>query len=125
VHSKEERFAEFLRRLALLPRARNISEAREQLERTLNQVEDEMTGIAYDPTQWQSDGRMYPPQDDSLRLTRNPAVLCFRSKGHRTYIAQGGAIEIHEVFGKVVFSKSGSDGKTIADLLRLETGGKS
>jgi len=117
VHSKEDRFSEFLRRLALLPRARDASEARKQLERMLNAVEDEMTDIPNDPTQWQSDGRMYPPQDDSLRLTTNPAVMCFRSKGHRTYISQGGAIEIREIPNRVVFSKPGSDGKTIADLL--------
>lgn len=117
MHSKEERFNEFLRRLALLPRASSASDARKQLDCTLNEVEDEMTDIPYDPTQWQGDGRMYPPQDDSLRSTKNPAVMCFRSKGHRTYISQGGAIEIREVSNKLVFSKSGSDGKTIADLL--------
>jgi hypothetical protein len=117
VHSKEERFTEFLRRLALLPRAANASDARMQLDSTLNEVENEMTDIPYDPTQWQGDGRMYPPQDDSLQLTKNPAVMCFRSKGHRTYISRGGAIEIWEISNKLVFSKPGSDGKTIADLL--------
>ena len=113
---KAERLAEFLRRLRNLPTAGDAAEAREQIERTLNAVEDELTSIPFDPSQWQSDGRLYPPQDDNMIATDNAFVVCFRSVRHRTYIGVNGSIEIKEGTGSLVFSKSGADGRSISDL---------
>ena len=114
--SKAQRLDEFLRRLHNLPAARDAAEAQEQIERTLNAVEDELTSIPFDPSQWQSDGRLYPPQDDNMIATDNALVACYRSVRHRIYIGMNGAIEIRETTGSFVFSKSGADGKSIGDL---------
>ena len=65
--TRAERLAEFLRRLSAAPAASSFDEAYRQLGDILNAVEDEMTSIPFDPANWQNDGRMYPPQMDSLR----------------------------------------------------------
>jgi hypothetical protein len=111
---KAERLQEFFRRLAKLPAAKSAKSARGQLATTLNQVEDEMTSIPNDPVGFQSDGRMYPPQDDSARAVPNrPDVKRFRSRSHNTFIRKNGALEVQELDGKVIFSKRGADGKGV------------
>jgi hypothetical protein len=112
--TKAERFAEFLRRLGAAPAASDFDEAYRQLGDILNAVEDEMTSIPYDPASWQTDGRMYPPQMDSLRAVPGRGdVRRFRSKAHNTLIGDNGAIEIREVAGRVILTKPGADGRTI------------
>ena len=49
---KAERFAEFLKRLGVAPAAADSDEAHRQLGDILNAVEDEMTSIPFDPTNW-------------------------------------------------------------------------
>jgi hypothetical protein len=111
---KSERFAEFLRRLGFAPAAATFDEAHQQLVDILNAVEDELTSIPFDPSNWQTDGRMYPPQMDSLRVVPGRAdVKRFRSKSHNTLVSDNGAIEIQTVSGKAVFSKPGADGRGI------------
>ena len=106
-------------RLANAPPAAGRDEAFRQLCRVLNQVEDEMSGVAYDPTAWQSDGRLYPPQGDAARAVEGAArVVRFRSRGHNTFIGSNGAIEIAEAAEGVpprnrVFEKSGADGLSV------------
>lgn len=58
--TKQERLAEFLRRLMAAPAASSFDEAYRQLCDILNAVEDELTSIPFDPANWQTDGRMYP-----------------------------------------------------------------
>lgn len=112
--SKEDRFAEFLRRLAAAPSANTAEEALRLLGDTLNQVEEELTDIPYAPENWQTDGRMYPPQEDSAReVPGKDDLVRYRSKAHNTYVRQNGAIEIHDIDGAVVFSKSGANGKGV------------
>jgi hypothetical protein len=112
--TKTERFAEFLRRLAAAPAASSFDEAHRQLSDILNAVEDAMTSIPFDPANWQNDGRMYPPQLDSLRAVAGRSdVKRFRSRSHNTLIGINGAIEIRDLSGRTIFSKPGADGQTI------------
>jgi len=110
--TKAERFAEFLRRPHAAPAAASFDEAIQQVGDILNTVEDEMTLIPYDPANWQSDGRMYPPQLDNRRAVPGRSDLWrFRSKSHNTLIADNGAIEIRDLSGRPVFTKCGADGR--------------
>ncbi len=115
--TKAERFAELLRRLRHAPAAADFDEAYRQIGDILNAVEDEMTSIPYDPANWQDDGRMYPPQMDSVRpVPGRDDVKRFRSKAHNTWIGANGAngaIEILSLSGQVLLSKPGADGRTV------------
>jgi hypothetical protein len=113
--SRAERFAEFLRRLGDAPTASSSEEAYRQLCDVLNAVEDEMTSIPFDLANWQTDGRLYPPQVDKLSiLSGPPEVKKYRTRGHHILIGENGAIEIRtHSSGRTVFSKPGGDGKTV------------
>lgn len=114
--SKAVRFEEFLRRLGAAPHASNFDEAYRQLCDILNAVEDEMTDIPFDPENWQNDGRMYPPQFDNVRpVPDRRDVRQLRSRGHRTLIADNGAIAIKDLSGTIVLAKPGSDGQSVQE----------
>jgi hypothetical protein len=114
-----ERVAVFLKRLDASPRAKNLDEARTLLADTLNAVEDDFSGVAYDPDKHLTDGRLYPPQEDSRRQVpgRNDVVR-YRTRGHNVWIASNGAIRIEQI-GKVgqpsvcCLDKPGANGKTV------------
>lgn len=112
---KRVRFQEFVRRLSLLPAAASDDEARRQLDDTLNAVEDELSGVPFDPDHWRTDGRMYPAQDDSAAdVPGYPNVTSYRHRRHETFIAENGAFEIRSVdTGDVVIAKLGADGKGV------------
>ena len=116
--SKEERFEEFLRRLGDAPSAKTFDEAYSQLCSILNEVENEMTPILYNPENWQTDGRMYPPQLDNIRsVPGHPLIKRCRSRGHYTFIGENGCIEIQVISsGVTIFSKPGEDGRKMGDL---------
>ena len=81
---------------------------------TLNDVENEFSGVPYDPTNWASDGRLYPPQEDQRTNDPIVGVRAYRSRGHRTYISEDGAIRIVRVTGDVVdFHKPNSSGQEV------------
>lgn len=112
--TKAERLDEFFRRLAAAPTAADSDEAYRLLCDTLNAVEDELSGEPYDPAAWRTQGRMYPPQADSARRVPDfPAVTRYRSKGHNSFVGTGGAIEIRDTAGRVLFTKAGADGKGV------------
>ena len=84
------------------------------IARLLTEVEDEFTDIPRNPEAWMTDGRMYPPQEDSRRkVPENERVTRFRSRGHNTFIGRNGAIEIRTVEGDILFVKAGADGKNV------------
>ncbi len=114
---KSARLAEFFRRLGAALPAKSRDEALELLSVLLNEVEDELTTIPYQPEAWESDGRMYPPQEDSARRVDGyPRVVRYRNRGHNTFISENGAIEIQEIqSGQRLFGKPGSDGKGVWD----------
>ncbi len=115
--SKRDRLAEFFRRLTVLPRAKSFEDAWSQIYQTLNAVEDELTAIPFDPSNWQSDGRMYPPQADNIHsMPGRPGLKRVRTLGHNIFIAANGAMHFRMLGGSDVFSKPGADGKGIADL---------
>lgn len=112
--TRGERFEEFLRRLCNTPCASSFDEAYAQLCDILTAVEDEMTSIPCDPSKWQTDGRMYPPQMDSMKpVPGRPDMRRFRSKQHNTLIGDNGAIEIKTLSGDLVLFKPGADGRAM------------
>lgn len=113
--SRGERLKEFFRRLAAVPSASDHDGVMKQVVDILNQVEDEMTSIPYDPTYPRNDGRMYPPQPDSKKVVHGRKnVARYRSKGHSTLIGSNGAIQIIDhASGDVVFNKPGADGHSL------------
>lgn len=114
---RQERLKEFFRRLAEAPEARTFDEAMTQIANVLNDVEDEFTSIPYDPANWQTDGRLYPPQPDNIRsVPEHGAVKRLRSRSHNTFIGENGSIEIQETNGRTVFQKAGADGRTVWEL---------
>jgi hypothetical protein len=112
---KKLRFDEFIRRLRTQPPASSHGDARRQIDETLNQVEDELSGVPFDPAHWMTDGRMYPFQDDSAAdVEGHLNVTSYRSRGHETFVAESGAFEIRDLrTGEVVLHKLGSDGKGV------------
>ena len=97
--------------------ASSSDEALSILSATLNEVEDELTGILYNPESWQTDGRLYPPLRDSRHPVPGcPDVMRWRSKAHNTYIRDNGAVEIVTVQeGEIVFRAPGRDGRGVWD----------
>ncbi len=113
--SKAERFQKFLDALRDARCASSADEAVELLANTLNASEDQWSGIPFNPASWASDGRMYPPQADSVRAVEGrPDLRRYRSRAHNTFIAENGAIEIHGVArSSVIFQKAGCDGRGV------------
>jgi hypothetical protein len=114
-----QRVAEFLRRLGEARPAASHDEAFNLVRDTLNAVEDRFSGVAFDPDKHLTDGRLYPPQQDSRRsLPGRDDVVRYRSRGHNTLIAANGAIRIEKI-GKggelsvCCLDKRGADGKTV------------
>jgi hypothetical protein len=111
---KAVRLQAFFRRLAEAPAAANADDAYELLAKIMTAVEDEMSGVPDDPTRWQTDGRLYPPQNDRRsEAPGRPEIRRYRSLKHITYIGPNGAIEITTSKNDVVFRKPGADGKHV------------
>ena len=115
---KRVRLEEFFSRLSAAPRAGTLDEALNQLTSILDAVEDEMTGILNSPKNWRDDGRIYPPQMDSMYVVPgHPQVRRFRSLGHNTYIGMNGSMEIIGLDGTAELSKLGVDGRAVWELV--------
>jgi hypothetical protein len=101
---------------AALP-ASTAEEVLQQLADIIKDVEDSLTTIPYVPSDWQNDGRIYPPQADSKRrVPDRPAVKRYRTRRHSVYIGENGSIEIQRLDGTIEVAKSGADGRGVWDL---------
>lgn len=113
---KIERIQEFIKRLNNSPACGIGEDALEKLAKVLNEVEDEFSNIPYSPHLWMTDGRMYPPQEDSRRTTANPNMIRYRNKGHNTFIGSNGSIKIKDIKGNVIVDKAGLDSRKVDEL---------
>lgn len=114
--TKKERLDIFYKQLSSARPASNRSDAFSLLSVTLNAVEDEYTSIPYTPESWSSDGRMYPPQNDSKRIETKD-ITRYRNRNHNTYVGSNGSIKIVSIReGEVVLDKAGSDGRKVDEL---------
>jgi len=110
---------EFYRRLGLAPDASTFEEALGLIRRTLNEVEDELSGFPMnpDPPLKSAEDRMYPPELDQIHdVPGSPKVKRLRSRYHNTFVGENGAIEIRSSSGTIEFFKPGADGKTVSEL---------
>lgn len=119
--SKTERLHEFFQRLSNAGPVASFEEAYRLLCATLDQVEDDLSGLPNRPDQWMTSDRMFPPQEDRMSSVPESTVKRFDNLRHITYIAQNGAIEIRSRRLKagqieVHFSKDGADGRKICDV---------
>ncbi|WP_430245073.1 hypothetical protein [Neorhizobium sp. DAR64861/K0K2] len=111
---RQERLTIFLARLEACAPAATQEEAYSMLCSTLDQVENEFSGVpAYNGGAYE-DGRMYPPQADSARdVVGRSDLTRLRSRSHNTYIAINGAIRIEDISKNVLLEKSGANGKKL------------
>ena len=93
-------------------------QARFELERIINEVEDELSGIVANPSAAlvKTDGRIYAPNDKYEIPSSTALVRIFRQLGHRTSFGLNGAITIVHLDGKVEIDLKGKDGRSVADL---------
>ncbi|WP_282434910.1 eCIS core domain-containing protein [Nocardia panacis] len=106
-----ERLDVYFARLRAQPPASSADEAFAQISRTLDQVEDELSGIPKKtppPAPNQSDGRMYPPLADSVTRAADGSIRA-RTRGHTIDIDANGGMTFKTRRGDptVVFSKPG------------------
>ena len=103
-----ERLREFFKRLREEPKATNADEALAQLNRTLNAVEDELSGVVRKdppPAPNMPDGRMYPPLADNI-VRNADGSLSARTRGHNIRCGADGSITItNRKTGNVDFHK--------------------
>jgi hypothetical protein len=116
--SKSERLREFLARLSREPAASSAREAIELVNRVIDAVEDELSGIPFNPAaalQLEVDGRMYGPHPQfASRWKQRDDVTRFAHVKHETLIQSNGAILIWTRRPRrVLLSKPGADGQEI------------
>jgi len=120
---KWARLQVFYHRLRTALPARTHDGALQLIAETLQAVEDEFSGVPYDPAETGVDGRMYPPNSKFRRLNREIlGVACYRQFSHITFIADNGAYEIRvletedsQTVEYTEVDRPGSDGRRVMD----------
>ena len=106
--SMAARLNKIFARVNELPAARTAEEAISQMHKSLDEVENQYSGVpkASNPG-LKSDGRMYPVQAD--RMVKGPdGTITATSRGHTTIYGPNGSITVYNrAGGFVVFEKSG------------------
>ena len=111
---RQQRLEIFYSRLGDAPACASFAEAFELLGTTLIAVEDELSGLPFNPDFPLSDGRMYPPKSDAHREVPGRADLHrYRNKGHHTYFSEGGAILIVDLDANPLLDKPDVNGRSI------------
>jgi hypothetical protein len=108
--TKQQRLEEYYNRLWGRPLSTTAEGALDRLERTLIEVEDELSGIPRSdppPPPKMPDGRMYPPQEDNI--TRNPdGSISARTRRQTIEIGKDGGITIRDKqTGQIEFQQPG------------------
>jgi hypothetical protein len=116
--TKAERMVEFRARLAKAPSASSAEEALALVNRVLDQVEDELSGIPYDPAavrQLVTDGRMYGPHASFASSWKDRHdITRFAHARHDTFIRDNGVILIRLRNPlTILLSKPGADGREV------------
>jgi hypothetical protein len=115
--TKQQRLEEVFRRLANAAPESSFEGAYQLLCKTIDQVEDELSGLPNEPDRWMELGRLSPPQTDRMSSVEGCDVKRFDSRRHVTYIATNGAMEIRLIRDPVaLFSKLASDGRGVCDV---------
>jgi hypothetical protein len=99
-----ERLNEFFHRLGNSPRANSAEDALEEIGRTLDAVEDALSGIPKQtppPPPSMPDGRMYPPLSDNI-LRRADGTIMAWTRGHIIEIGADGSVVIRNKRTKAV-----------------------
>jgi hypothetical protein len=108
---------EFIKRLQKAPPANAMETAIDLLSSVLSAVEDEYSDVPCRPKNWQSDGRMYPPKEDSqVKCLDRPSLKKYRSKSHYSYFGLNGSIRVETKEGEILLDKPGQDGRTTHEL---------
>jgi hypothetical protein len=115
--SKAKRLQEFIKRLGAANPASSAEEAFTRLAQVLNEIEDEFSGVPFRPDLWRTDGRLYPPQEDSqVKCPERPSLRKYRNKGHYNFIGLNGSIRIETLDGEILLDKPGQDGRKTHEL---------
>ena len=111
---QKQRLALFVSALEQANAASDGASARKLAETELNMVEDAHSGFPFDPDNWMTHDRMYPPQDDQKQASAFPGAELFHTQSHRIWFGDNGSIRI-EVRkgpnrGRIELDKPGVDG---------------
>jgi hypothetical protein len=103
-----ERLIRYYQRLSAKPAARTADEGLRQVSDTLDEVEDQFSGVPKrnpPPPPGENDGRMYPPLSDNITRQADGSIIA-RTRGHRINIGSDGSITITNIkTGGVEFKK--------------------
>jgi hypothetical protein len=92
--SRGQRLDEYYNRLRQQSPSANADEALERISRTLDDVEDDISGIPRGnppPPPSMPDGRMYPPQADNI-VRHGDGSITARTRGHTIEIGSDGSV---------------------------------
>lgn len=114
--SLPDRLSLLYHRLNALPPARTADEAFRQLADTLDQVEDEHSGVERDPNPGlKFDGRMYPPREDFTDRLPDGGLRA-TTKGNLIEISPGGTTDIYSRHtNNLVYRRPGIDAQPALD----------
>jgi hypothetical protein len=111
--TRGQRLGEYFDRLGKQPASRTADEALGRVGRTLEEVEDALSGIPKKtppPPPKMPDGRMYPPQADNI-VRNTDGSISARTAGHRIEIGADGSITIRNIkTGEIDFHQPGAGG---------------